>query len=92
LDSIGVDNLLGAAVELAYEQHLSISPPFQLGADRWISSLEDGEEQPVLADDDVAENGVPDFDEDEDEDEDFEESVEEGGRDLKSSKESPPQS
>jgi hypothetical protein len=57
-------------VELAYERHLSISPPFQLGADRWISSLEDGEEQ-------------PDFDEDEDEDEDFEEPVEEGGRGLK---------
>ena len=30
LDSIGVDNLLGAAVELAHEQGLSISPPFNV--------------------------------------------------------------
>ena len=83
LDSIGVDNLLGATVELAYEQNLSISPPFQRGADRWISSLEDGEEQPVLADDDVAGDGAPDFDEDEDEDEESEDFVEEGGKGLK---------
>jgi hypothetical protein len=39
--------------------------------------------------DDVAENGAPDFDEDEDED--FEEPVEEGGRGLKRSP-PPPQS
>lgn len=83
LDSIGVDNLLGATVELAYEQNLSISPPFQRGADRWISSLEDGEEQPVLANDDDAGDGAPDFDEDEDEDEESEDFVEEGGKGLK---------
>jgi hypothetical protein len=80
LDAIGVDNLLGATVELAYEQNLSISPPLQRGADRWISSLEDGEEQPVLADDEVAGDGAPDFDGDEDEDEESEDFVEEGGR------------
>jgi hypothetical protein len=83
MDSIGIDNLLGAAVELALEQGLSISPPFQSAADRWIDSLAEGKEQPVLSADDVAENEPPDFDEDEDEDEDFEEAVEEGGRGLK---------
>jgi hypothetical protein len=76
LNAIGVDNLLGATVELAYEQGLSISPPFQRGADRWTSSLEDGEDQPVLADDEVADDGAPDFDEDEDEDEESEDFVE----------------
>ena len=85
LDSIGVDNLLGATVELAHEQGLSISPPFQRGADRWISSLEDGEEQPVLADD-VADDGAPNFDEDEDEDEESEDFDEEGGKGLKRSR------
>jgi hypothetical protein len=83
LDAIGVDNLLGATVELAHEQGLSISPPFQRGADRWISSLEDGEEQPVLAGDAAANDGAPDFDEDEDEDEESEDFDEEGGRGLK---------
>ena len=86
LDSIGVDNLLGATVELAHEQGLSISPPFQRGADRWISSLEDGEEQLVLADDEVADDGAPDFDEDEDEDEESEDFDEEGGKGLKRSR------
>ena len=73
-----------------------ISPPFQRGADCWISSLEDGEEQPVLAndfdeDEDIyrmltldAGDGAPDFDEDEDEDEESEDFVEEGGKGLKS--------
>jgi hypothetical protein len=86
LDSIGVDNLLGAAVELAHEQGLSISPPFQRGADRWISSLEDGEEQPVLAGAAAAGDGAPDFDDDEDEDEESEDFDEEGGRGLKRSR------
>jgi hypothetical protein len=49
LTTIGVDNLLGAAVELALEQGLSISPPVPSAADRWIDSLEEGEEQPVLS-------------------------------------------
>jgi hypothetical protein len=70
-------------VELAHEQGLSISPPFQRGADRWISSLEDGEEQLVLVGDDAADDGAPDFDEDEDEDEESEDFDEEGGRGLK---------
>ena len=73
-------------MELAHEQGLSISPPFQRGAIAGSAALEDGEEQPVLADEDVAEDGAPDFDEDEDEDEDSEGAVEEGGRGLKMSR------